>query len=141
MILFMILAALFLMVFTLLLLKVPAVSRAMDGPGFCGRCHVMQPEIDTYLYSSHRNVTTCDSCHVPDDFLRGGLYRSYTGTKDLLAVMTGRDKNICISGMGKDVVQENCLRCHSIVMREAGNTREDDGSYCFDCHRSVPHMK
>lgn len=129
------------MVVMLLLLKVPAVSRAMDGPDFCGRCHVMQPEIDTYLCSSHRDVATCDSCHVPDDFLRGGLYRSYTGTKDLLAVMTGRDENICISGMGKNVVQENCLRCHGTVMRKVGNTMRDGGSYCFDCHRSVPHMK
>ena len=55
-------------------MKLPVVSNAMDGPGFCGRCHVMQPAIDTYLASSHREAATCGSCHVPDDVLWGGVY-------------------------------------------------------------------
>jgi nitrate/TMAO reductase-like tetraheme cytochrome c subunit len=27
------------------------------------------------------------------------------------------------------------------MMRETGDTKEKGGSYCFDCHRDVPHMK
>lgn len=141
-ILLLILAAVpFLLIGTFSLMKLPVVSSAMDGPGFCGRCHVMQPYIDTYLASSHRDAATCGSCHVPHDVLRGGAYKSYTGTKDLLAVLTGRDEHIRISNLGKDVVQENCLRCHNTLMREIGDTRDNKGSYCFDCHRHVPHMK
>jgi cytochrome c nitrite reductase small subunit len=130
-----------LLIIVFLLMKVPVVSHAMDGPGFCGTCHVMEPHIDTYLASSHRETTTCGSCHVPDAVLRGGVYKSYTGTKDLLAVLVGRDEHIRLSNLGKGVVQENCLRCHNTMMRETGDTKEKGGSYCFDCHRDVPHMK
>ncbi|HHY41085.1 MAG TPA: cytochrome C nitrite reductase [Syntrophaceticus sp.] len=140
-ILLLILAVPFLLIGTFLLMKQPVISSAMDGPGFCGRCHVMQPYIETYLASSHREAATCGSCHVPYDFLRGGIYKSYTGTKDLLAVLTGRDEHIRISELGKGVVQENCLRCHNTLMREIGDTMEKCGSYCFDCHRGVPHLK
>ena len=140
-ILLLILAVPFLLIGTFLLMKQPVISSAMDGPGFCGRCHVMQPYIETYLASSHREAATCGSCHVPYDFLRGGIYKSYTGTKDLLAVLTGRDEHIRISELGKGVVQENCLRCHNTLMREIGDTVENCGSYCFDCHQGVPHMK
>ncbi len=134
-------AAICSMVLVFLIMKIPFVSSAMDGPGFCGICHVMQPEVDTYLNSSHREVTSCGSCHVPDDFLRGGLYKSYTGTKDLLATLTGRDEFIRASKLGKDVVQENCLRCHGVMLRDIGDTKEEGGTYCFDCHRGIPHMK
>ncbi len=140
-ILLLMLAVPFLLIGAFLFMKLPVVSSAMDGPGFCGTCHVMQPYIDTYLVSSHREAATCGSCHVPHDVLRGGIYKSYTGTKDLLAVLTGRDEHIRISELGKDVVQENCLRCHNTLMRETGDTKENCGSYCFDCHRDVPHMK
>ncbi len=139
--LLLLLAVPLLIIGTFSLMKLPVVSSAMDGPGFCGRCHVMQPYVETYLASSHRDAATCGSCHVPHDVLRGGAYKAYTGTKDLLAVLTGRDEHIRISNLGKDVVQENCLRCHNTLMREIGDTRENGGSYCFDCHRGVPHMK
>jgi len=52
---------------------------------------------------------------------------------------------IRIKEAGKEVVQENCERCHRdllamIEMTEhEGEDEENSERYCWDCHREVPH--
>ena len=45
---------------------------------------------------------------------------------------------IKIKQAGKDVVQGNCIRCHSSLV---GNTRLDNykDEYCWKCHEETPH--
>lgn len=42
-----------------------AYSYLSDNPEVCINCHVMGPYYATWQHSSHKNVATCNDCHVP----------------------------------------------------------------------------
>lgn len=124
------------------LLKLPPLANAMDGPEFCGICHVMEPQVDSYLHSAHRDAARCGDCHLPHGLVRGSFYKAYTGTRDAAAVLLKTyPATISISAHGKEVVQENCLRCHGDMAAVIGDTKRDGGLYCYECHRQTPHLK
>lgn len=125
--------------FLMLLAKLPALG--LDGPEFCGQCHVMHESVGTYLHSAHRPGATCGDCHVPHDLVYGAAYKAYTGTRDVMAVATNSvPAEIRVTEWGKRVVQDNCLRCHGNLMSVVGNTKRSGGRFCFECHRSTPHQ-
>lgn len=127
---------------SVLVLKVPVVARVLDGPDFCGTCHVMEPQVDSYLHSGHREVAACRDCHLPHGLVEGAFYKAYSGAHDVAKTVLGTyETPVTISAHGKDVVQENCLRCHRDVTAEIGDTRRGGGMTCFDCHRFVPHLR
>lgn len=124
------------------LLKLPPLADAMDGPEFCGVCHVMAPQVDSYLHSAHREVARCGDCHLPHGVVKGAFYKAYTGTRDAAAVVLRTyPATVSISEYGKKVAQENCLRCHGEMTAAIGDTKRDGGLYCFECHRRTPHLK
>lgn len=117
-------------------LHLPAVSRALDGPGFCGSCHVMSSQVESHLRSSHRDVP-CGECHLPRGLLRYPMAKAYAGGKDVLVLLAGSTpETIRLAPGGQKVVQENCLRCHGDMTPD---TAAGEGYFCFDCHRRVPH--
>jgi len=125
---------------SILALKLEPVSEALDGPDFCGMCHVMDEMVEGYLHSSHREVASCNDCHIPHDYVRGSFYKAYTGTRDIVEVLLGISPEVIrITAYGKKVVQENCLSCHGDLLRMVGNTQEGGAKYCMDCHRYTPH--
>ena len=36
-------------------------------PESCTNCHIMNPQYDSWLKSSHHSVATCVDCHLPHD--------------------------------------------------------------------------
>lgn len=44
-------------------------SYLLDDPQACVNCHIMRDQYDSWSHSSHKTVATCNSCHVPHDFL------------------------------------------------------------------------
>ena len=134
-------SGLFLFLFSLILVaKLPALG--LDGPEFCGKCHVMDEQVESYLHSAHRLGASCSDCHVPHSLIPGAVYKSYTGTKDLIGVIMDKDPyQIRVSELGKGIIQKNCLQCHGDLLRDIGDTNRDGGKYCFECHRSTPHVK
>ena len=126
----------------ILLLKLPPLAAALDGPRFCGSCHVMETEVASYLHSAHRETAECGDCHLPHALVQGAFYKAYTGTRDVIGVMAGVDPgDIALSPSGKGIVHGNCLRCHGEMAGVIGDTRRGGGMYCFECHRYVPHLK
>lgn len=122
--------------------KVPPLSKKLDGPQFCGTCHIMEPWTNTYIHSSHKEESTCGDCHIPHNFVSGAFYKAYTGTRDGLYMITNRiPENIHISGHGAKVVNDNCFRCHKDVMATVGYPMADRNKNCFDCHRNLPHNR
>lgn len=123
-----------------LMTKLPILG--LDKPEFCGECHVMDEQVETYLHSAHRLGANCGDCHIPHSLVPGAMYKAYTGTKDLIGVIRDQDPyHIQASETAKEIIQENCLRCHEDLLGEIGDTSEEGGKYCFDCHRSTPHIK
>lgn len=125
-----------------------ATSYISDDPRACINCHVMNPQYITWTHSSHREVAHCNDCHVPQDNVvdkyyfkaKDGLYHSSVFT------MRAEPQVIQIKDAGKEVVQQNCIRCHTELLSDADmNTINTEFSHfrtdrqCWDCHRHVPH--
>ncbi|ABO49239.1 respiratory nitrite reductase specific menaquinol--cytochrome-c reductase (NrfH) precursor [Desulforamulus reducens MI-1] len=127
---------------SILAIKIPFISKHLDGSKFCGSCHIMDPWVDTYLASEHREHATCGDCHLPHDFIPGAFYKAFTGTRDTFDIIFGRMPNrIEISSHGSNVVNDNCLRCHTKVMEVVGYPKNDRGQDCYDCHQNIPHSR
>lgn len=127
-----------------------ATSYLSDDPKTCVNCHVMYPEYATWEKGSHGRVTTCNDCHVPqDNIIRKYMFKASDGLRHA-SMFTFRmePQVIRIKDAGREVVQENCIRCHSnylhpVALRSIGakSIYEDNEGVCWDCHRETPHGK
>jgi len=39
----------------------------------------------------------------------------------------------------REVVQENCIRCHEATVESVTAGQADAERYCFECHRDIAH--
>ncbi|MFC2084813.1 cytochrome c nitrite reductase small subunit [Bacteroidota bacterium] len=125
-----------------------AVSYLSDNPRTCINCHVMVPEFTTWERGSHGNVATCNDCHVPqDNVLRKFLFKTSDGIRHASIFTFGLEPQVIkIKDAGREVVQENCIRCHSNYLHpvslrsiNAKAIYEGIDQVCWDCHRETPH--
>ncbi|HSG67994.1 MAG TPA: cytochrome c nitrite reductase small subunit [Bacteroidales bacterium] len=125
-----------------------AVSYLSDKPDTCVNCHIMAPEYATWSHSSHRQTAHCNDCHVPHNNVfnkyffkaKDGMRHAYMFTLRL------EPQTIFIKKASTQVVQQNCVRCHSDLvhnprMLSFTSTYMDHFSNrkCWDCHRETPH--
>ena len=125
-----------------------AHSYLSDNPKTCVNCHIMAPQYATWNHSSHREWANCNDCHVPHNNM---VNKYYFKAKDGLrhaTIFTLRKEPqvIFIKDEGKEVVQDNCVRCHSKLLTDSKLlTKTEDFNHfrtdrkCWDCHREVPH--
>ena len=101
------------------MMKVANVASYLtDDPRACVNCHVMTTEYITWNHSSHREVASCNDCHVPHDNVfkqysfkaRDGLYHATIYT------LRTEPQAIVMHEAGQEVVQSNCIRCQDRVM-------------------------
>ena len=125
-----------------------AHSYLSDNPQTCVNCHIMAPQYATWQHSSHREVATCNDCHVPHDNIFNTYYfKAMDGMRHAtIFTMRAEPQNIFIKEAGIRVVHNNCIRCHSTLITDAKlfdytTTYHDKYSerLCWDCHREVPH--
>ncbi len=88
-----------------------AASYLGDDPRTCINCHVMTPQYITWQHSSHREVATCNDCHVPQNNL---INKYYFKAKDGLyhaTIFTLRlePQAIKMKPASKRAVQNNCI--------------------------------
>lgn len=123
-------------------------SYLSDDPTTCVNCHVMTPQYESWKHSSHREVASCNDCHVPQDSFaskyyfkaKDGLYHSYVYTT------RQEPQAIIMHEAGREVVQQNCIRCHNDQVTDAktvswvpSNFHDRTDRACWECHREVPH--
>ncbi len=125
-----------------------AVSYLSDDPETCINCHVMTPQYITWSHSSHREVAVCNDCHVPhNNVVNKYFFKAKDGLRHA-TVFTLRNEPqvIFIKEDGKNVVQNNCIRCHEYLITddklnafnvETHHYRQQ--KICWDCHRETPH--
>lgn len=119
-----------------------AASYLSDDPKACINCHIMDPEYASWQRSSHGRVAVCNDCHVPHDSLIAKYaFKAKDGLRHSL-LFTFRKERQVIQAIpdSKEVIRQNCLRCHGNVVSEATTPihRPFDRA-CTDCHREVPH--
>ncbi len=125
-----------------------AVSYLSDEPETCVNCHVMRSEFATWQHSSHREVATCNDCHVPhNNVVNKYFFKAKDGLRHAtIFTLRTEPQVIKMHAAGQKVVQTNCQNCHQRLNSTVGLnnvTLEDkmhgDGKLCWDCHREVPH--
>lgn len=106
---------------------------------FCISCHVMKPMYEAAYHSAHRlDGNTCGDCHVPTGVVSKAVYEATSGMKHMFYFYSGQSPDVIqITEGDARIVNQNCLRCHSAVMREVKTAA--GGPQCTDCHRSTPH--
>jgi cytochrome c nitrite reductase small subunit len=124
-----------------------AISYLSDDPKTCVNCHVMAPQFATWQHSSHREVASCNDCHVPqDNIFNTYFFKAKDGLRHAtIFTLRGEEQVIKITTLSIEVVQDNCKRCHDNLndkvstLVSAQQANHGEGKLCWDCHREVPH--
>lgn len=111
--------------------------KATDQAEFCGSCHLMYEAVRTHQQSVHSQLA-CNECHTPDPFIPKMTFKTYAGMKDMYINTFGTVYDVIhASEKTKDVVNDNCTRCHTMTTLNVETVKP----YCTDCHRQVPHLR
>ncbi|MDD5361633.1 MAG: cytochrome c nitrite reductase small subunit [Ignavibacteria bacterium] len=127
-------------------------SYLSDKPETCVNCHVMFPQYASWQHSSHARVAACSDCHVPhNNIFSKYFFKAKDGLRHTtIFTLRMEPQVIMIKDAGKEVVEENCERCHEGLMgyyHTLGNGRldemdeENETIRCWSCHKEVPHGK
>ncbi len=134
-----------------------------NHPKFCASCHNIAPSYESWVQSSHKEVT-CVACHVRPG-IEGWLRdKAWAGTKDVAIYLFGTptdphnlqakvDSNVCLS------CHRNILRVSEVAPRDLPSPVKDvglvmshrkhmeafdkrgRGEGCTTCHSSIVHEK
>ena len=125
-----------------------AHSYLSDNPETCMNCHIMAPQYATWSHSSHREVANCNDCHVPHNNVVNKYYfKAKDGLRHATMFTLRKEPQVIfIHEEGSEVVQNNCIRCHSKLLTdpklassiETHQAHRTDRK-CVECHREVPH--
>jgi cytochrome c nitrite reductase small subunit len=119
-----------------------APSYMSDAPETCMNCHVMTQAYVTWNHSSHRNVASCNDCHVPHDSLVNTYaFKAKDGMRhSAMFTLRLEPQVLQLSSAAVPVVEQNCRRCHQQLVGEIhARTWTPGDNRCWDCHREVPH--
>lgn len=125
-----------------------AASYLSDAPETCVNCHVMAPQYATWNHSSHREVATCNDCHVPhNNVFNKYFFKAKDGLRHAsMFALRMEPEVIFILDEGKEVVHNNCVRCHSqqltdpkLAAKVPNHAHNTQDRVCWECHREVPH--
>ncbi|MPQ45927.1 cytochrome c nitrite reductase small subunit [Marinifilum sp. N1E240] len=125
-----------------------AASYLSDAPETCVNCHVMAPQYATWGHSSHREVATCNDCHVPhNNVFNKYFFKAKDGLRHAsMFALRMEPEVIFILDEGKEVVHNNCVRCHSqqltdpkLAAKVPNHAHNTQDRVCWECHREVPH--
>lgn len=109
----------------------------------------MGPQYASWFHSSHRINATCNDCHVPHNNVFNKYYfKAKDGMRHATLFTLRMERQVIrIGDDGKEVVRDNCIRCHDQLISDGrvsartssySHYRRDE-RFCWDCHREVPH--
>lgn len=112
-------------------------AEGTDKSEYCIGCHVMEAEYEAWMHSGAHRRKDCVDCHLPNEnkFVHY-LWKSIDGLKDLIVFHSGQvPERITISSHGREVLQNNCIRCHEITVMIIDTDRQ-----CWNCHKRISHI-
>jgi cytochrome c nitrite reductase small subunit len=107
----------------------------------CANCHVMDSHYENWYHAPHSQWTECVDCHLPhENIVVYYLEKGRQGAKDVFAFTTGNIPDaIRASETSKNIIQDNCVRCHSAKVSDIMSGAQPYDRYCWDCHRAIAH--
>jgi cytochrome c nitrite reductase small subunit len=111
-----------------------------NNPTTCNNCHVMDAVYESWYHGGHKNWANCSDCHTPHALIPKYIVKAESGYHHVTAFTFG---NIPVAIRAKEssreIVQENCIRCHAETVSAMVEGAMPLDRYCFDCHRTVAH--
>ena len=97
----------------------------------------MNQQYDAWLKSGHRHTATCVECHLPHDGLAKWMAKADHGFRHSPAFTLQNFKEpIEITPHDRQLVQENCVRCHDAFVHavDAAGEAAREELDCLHCH-------
>ena len=118
-----------------------AFSYFSTKPEACANCHVMQDHFNAWQNSSHKDVATCNDCHLSHHPIGKWIVKADNGFFHSLAFTTGDFPDpIRIKQRNRRVTQHACLYCHEDFVHNMLPERPGgDMLNCVHCHSNVGH--
>lgn len=116
-----------------------------SDPKACVNCHVMRPQYESWRHSSHKNVATCNDCHMPHEFANKWYTKALNGWNHSKAFTLGNfPEPIRIGPRNKAIALHSCQSCHKQLVGEmhisVSHDNEKDTPTCTSCHGNVGHQ-
>lgn len=118
------------------------LSYFSSDPKACANCHIMRPQYDGWQKASHHTVATCVDCHLPKTFFAKYLAKAENGWHHSKGfTMQDFSEPIAVKAKNRQILQENCLRCHDEMVHELVESARSlhDAIECVHCHPAVGH--
>jgi cytochrome c nitrite reductase small subunit len=123
-----------------------ATVEATSSSSFCGSCHNMKPEAETWKASSHSQIA-CKECHIQEGVVNYAKAK-LNGLKQVVDYTSNNYEAPIAMKVGKEIPNETCEKCHDMKTRNV--TTEDDiiiphdkhlakNIKCVTCHYDVVH--
>lgn len=111
-----------------------------NNPATCNNCHVMDYVYEGWYHAGHSEWTTCNDCHTPHALIPKYITKAQSGYHHVTAFISGNIPDaIRARPHSREIVQENCKRCHEATIDNIDLSPMTGERYCFDCHRSAAH--
>ena len=114
-----------------------------NNPTTCNNCHVMDYVYEGWFHGAHKSWATCNDCHTPHALIPKYWVKAKSGYHHVTAfVFKNYADAIRAKQESREVVQENCKRCHAATIANISLTEKmgaGEERFCFDCHRTVAH--
>jgi len=113
-----------------------------NNPTTCNNCHVMDAVYEGWYHAGHKEWAICNDCHTPHALIPKYLVKAQSGYHHVTAFVFGPIPDaIRAKQASREIVQDNCIRCHQDTLLNIDFAPMSDGTqrYCFDCHRSTAH--
>lgn len=109
-----------------------------DNAQFCLNCHSMDEAYLTLQHSNHKQFK-CTDCHAPHSYIPKVIFKTKAGLRDLYVTTMGQTPQVIkATDETKEIIAENCRRCHESTVERIGMGQ---GRLCTDCHRDLVHEK
>jgi len=118
------------------------LSYFSTDPKACMNCHIMTPQYESWQKSSHHHVAGCVDCHLPHTFIAKYIAKAENGYHHSKGfTLQDFHEPIMIKGKNKQILQHNCVYCHSDMTHEMfkRDVSDPDAVSCIHCHASVGH--
>jgi cytochrome c nitrite reductase small subunit len=110
-------------------------------PEACANCHIMWPQYDSWVASSHQPVAVCSDCHLPHSTIPKYIAKADNGFFHSWAfTFQNFPEPIRIKPRNYRILQRNCVECHSDIVHELLPVEPgQEAVQCISCHRNVGH--
>lgn len=121
-------------------MQVSSFTGYLEDPAACNNCHVMDAAYEGWYHGDHKNRATCIECHLPQDTVPKYIEKARSGLRDVTTFISGSAPDaIRTTESSKEIIAQNCIRCHAQAVENIIYSKTGSERYCFDCHRTVAH--